>query len=144
MISMLERSHVSSPQKAAEHPLVADTLRELRIAAGLTQEETARRVGLTLSGYRGYEQGKRAMRADQIPLFADAFGVQPVAITSRLWPDDPMGASTGLADELHAIGFRSDEAPLVAEIARDLARRSKNQRRKLLDILQSMMDVTTD
>jgi len=75
--------------RPAKYQHVANTLRHLRRAAGLTQEQLAHAVGLTLSGYRTYEQGKRNLKSEQIPTFAAALGVPISAITSRLWPEDP-------------------------------------------------------
>lgn len=87
MILLAEPLPMTRPSRATDNQAVADVLRELRDRADLTQEELARRVGLTLSGYRTYEQGKRSLKNDQIPRFAEALGVPVSDITARLWPD---------------------------------------------------------
>lgn len=84
----LESHIVPRPGRERAYPRVADMLIELRKRADITQEEMARRVGLTLSGYRTYEQGRRNLSQDQIPVFARALGVPISAVTIRLWPED--------------------------------------------------------
>lgn len=68
------------------YPNVAKALSDLRKLAKLTQEEMAHAVGLTLSGYRTYEQGKRNLSQDQIPLYARALRVPIEELARRLWP----------------------------------------------------------
>jgi transcriptional regulator with XRE-family HTH domain len=121
---------------------VAETLRSLRVSADMTQEDAARRVGLTLSGYRTYEQSKRTLRAEQIPQFADAFGVAPTAITSRLWPDDAASDDAGaLAERLYAAGVSRDRAPLVEKLVLDLARRTPRQQDQLIEMWVRMLEL---
>lgn len=69
-----------SPQRR----LVADVLRELRRQANLSQEEFAPRVGLSLAGYRPYEQGKRDLSGEQLPVFAEALQVSRAELAARL------------------------------------------------------------
>lgn len=108
----------------AEGQRVADTLKELREQADLTQEETARRVNLTLSGYRTYEQGKRHLRSDQVERFARAFSVPESEIVRRLWPpsDDEQAL---LAEVRELIG--TDEA-LMREIVTEIRSYPTDQR----------------
>lgn len=60
-------------------------LRELRDANGLTQEQMAERLGISVSLYNGLENGKRRMNADYIRGAAEIFRIPP----SELIADDP-------------------------------------------------------
>lgn len=85
VISFDEVSALAQGPPTPEGRRIAQVFRALRIAAGLTQEEAARRAGLTLAGYRPYEQGKRGgLRLDQVPRFAAAFGVSVELLSERL------------------------------------------------------------
>lgn len=99
MISLVAGCAQVSESELARYPRVADALRELRQACRMTQEQTAHAVNLTLSGYRTYEQGKRNLTYSQVEEFAHAFGVPVSAITSRLWPDDPVLTGAHQASE---------------------------------------------
>ena len=50
-------------------------LRGLREAAGFSQAEMAKQLGLTQAGYALWERRRVALRADQIVRLADALGV---------------------------------------------------------------------
>lgn len=60
-------------------------LRELRDANGLTQEQMAERLGISVSLYNGLENGKRRMNADYIEGAAAIFEIPP----SELIVNDP-------------------------------------------------------
>ncbi len=45
-----------------------------REAAGLTQEQVAKAVGLTVSTYRSYEKGRARVPVDLLPQLAEVFG----------------------------------------------------------------------
>lgn len=69
---------------SSERQRIAQAFRELRAERGLTQEQLAHRAGLTLSGYRPYESGRRYLRGDQLARFAEAFGVSTDALRQKL------------------------------------------------------------
>ncbi len=52
-----------------------EKLRELRVAAGMTQEALARAAGLSLGNVRNYEQGLREPRWQNLFQLAAALGV---------------------------------------------------------------------
>lgn len=79
---------------------IADMLRALRTERRITQEELARRMDMTLSGYRPYEQGKRNLKIEQIPQFAAALGVPISEIAGRLWPEDVKLVETRVSTDL--------------------------------------------
>lgn len=64
-----------SSRPSTERQRVATVLKDLRQKAGISQEELAPRVGLTLAGYRPYERGKRDLSFEQVPVFAGALNV---------------------------------------------------------------------
>lgn len=57
---------------------VATQIREARAKAGLTQQELAEQVGVTLRGLQAWEQGSRTPRMDGLSALALALG-KPVA-----------------------------------------------------------------
>ena len=74
----------SRPPPSPQRRQVASVLKELRQAAKLSQEELAPRVGLTLAGYRPYEQGRRDLSMEQLPVFAEALAVSRHELAARL------------------------------------------------------------
>ncbi len=53
----------------------AELLRELRLKAGLTQQELADRAGLPVTSLRGHEQGQRSPSWGAVVKLAKALGV---------------------------------------------------------------------
>lgn len=80
----VERPLARQQQPTPEGLHIADVFKKLRGEAGLTQEDVAREIDLTLSGYRPYEQGKRQLRTEQIPMFARAFKVSVESLSVHL------------------------------------------------------------
>lgn len=116
----------------SEGKRIAKLFKELRGRIGMTQEDTARSVGLTLSGYRTYEQGKRQLRMEQLPTFAKAFGISEPELAHRLGfgqtPDDP----DNLRPELIRY-FGPDDAGEVDQLLRELAVLPPTDRRQIID-----------
>ncbi len=107
------------PAKTEDGAKVADALRSLRSAADMTQEQAAKQVGLTLSGYRNYEQGRRYLRVDQLDRFARAFGVTPEALASRIGLSSTTEARTmSFSADLEV--FQNQLAALPPELATSL------------------------
>ena len=66
--------------------LTHHALRDLRLRAGLTQREVARRVGLPDTVLSAYERGRRQPSLDTAGRIIDAIGFD-VRFTPRLDPD---------------------------------------------------------
>lgn len=114
---------------------IARVFKELRREARLTQEEAAERVGLTLAGYRPYEQGKRQLRTEQFSTFARAFGVPPSVLTERLRLSPSTGtAEPALEEGLAAYLHSRDKAAAWAAFVRRYPNMTPDQRR-LVDAL---------
>jgi y4mF family transcriptional regulator len=62
---------------------IAETLKELRAKADLTQEELARRSGVGLRFVREVEQGKATVRADKVNQVLALFGYHLEAVKDR-------------------------------------------------------------
>lgn len=60
--------------------MLKNQLREVRIAAGKTQQETADFLGINYSTYSGYETGKRKPKPIQLQQLVNYIGV-----TNRLF-----------------------------------------------------------
>jgi transcriptional regulator with XRE-family HTH domain len=54
---------------------IGESIRELRLLKGLTQESLAEKMGIKASMVRAYESGRRNPKPDTIQRFADALGV---------------------------------------------------------------------
>lgn len=61
----------------AEFP---NNLRHLRERKKWTQEDVARMAGMAQQTYQRYEAGERRLKADQLPIFAHVFGVEPAEV----------------------------------------------------------------
>ena len=55
---------------------VGGNLKELRLRAGLTQEEVAARVGVSRQAVSGYESGRRQPDLELLEAFAHLYGVE--------------------------------------------------------------------
>lgn len=59
----------------ARRRAIGDHIRAARLDAGLTQEQTALRIGMDRATYNRIEQGHSAALLDSLILIADAIGV---------------------------------------------------------------------
>lgn len=97
---------------------IAQRVREAREAAGLSQEETGRAIGLSVVGYGHYDRGRQPFTVEML------FELSPVLNHSVEWF---LGLDTGLTeeeDELLAC-FRGTEESgrqAVLAVARAMAR----------------------
>lgn len=76
---------LASPVPQCNLPRMKFRLKELRLGRGLTQEQTAEMMGISVSLYNGLEKGKRRMNADYIESAAKIFLVPP----SQLFEEEP-------------------------------------------------------
>lgn len=60
------------------------TLRRLREAAGLTQQQLADQAGISKRTLEGWEQGRNRPRLDVLPALAEALGVAVGALLADL------------------------------------------------------------
>lgn len=104
-------SHLVTDPAPTRYQHVADMLRELRKRSRLTQEDLARRLDMTLSGYRPYEQGRRNLKIEQIPAFATALGVPISTITSLLWPEEPKLVEARFSHEWGELQRQTEHLP---------------------------------
>lgn len=122
-----------------EFPNVAQALRAIRKAHGLTQEAMAPILTLSFAGYRPYERGERDLTQSQIEVIATALRVPVSEITRHLWPKDPLLIETHYSHEWEDIQRQTEELPeeirertlrgfkeslAVLQAASDLARRN--------------------
>ena len=64
-----------SESAAHVRKVVGETVRDLRLAAGLSQEELAYRAGLNRTYIGPIENGERSVGLDALVVLADALGV---------------------------------------------------------------------
>ena len=60
--------------------IIGHNLRILRDALGITQMEAARRIDISVSGYREIERGNANPTLRTVELIADGMGVPPLAL----------------------------------------------------------------
>lgn len=60
-----------------------ERLRILRNKKGVTQQQVADGLGITETGYRNYEQGRRTPHFDILPAIADFFNVSADYLLGR-------------------------------------------------------------
>lgn len=69
-------------------PLIAQRLRELRARHGLTQEEAAEAIGLTMRFYQVLESGrKKQVWLETVERLAESFGLQTWEFLGPTLPD---------------------------------------------------------
>jgi transcriptional regulator with XRE-family HTH domain len=74
-----------SEQASANYEFMK-TLKRLRLAAGLSQEVLAERIGVTQTTVSAWEAGKYLPQPHQYPKLAEAIGVAPFELTKVLVP----------------------------------------------------------
>ena len=57
-----------------------DNIKAERVRAGLTQEELAKKVGISVTSYNLKETGTRQFSVDELMLIANALGTDPEAL----------------------------------------------------------------
>lgn len=74
-----------APYNASDYPTqpptLGETLKRLRKASGLTQDDLAEAAGVSIFTVRGYEQGKRTPNDEQRVAIAKVLGVPPEVLT---------------------------------------------------------------
>jgi transcriptional regulator with XRE-family HTH domain len=73
-------SHASNHGSAAHRLVFGDRVRELRLAAGLSQEALAEASGLHRTYVSSLERGQRNVGLDNIHALAAALGVEPARL----------------------------------------------------------------
>lgn len=61
------------------------TLKEMRMSAGLTQEELAKRLGVALATINRWEQGQNIPHAKYIKSLAKELNASPTAVVKELY-----------------------------------------------------------
>jgi predicted ATPase/DNA-binding XRE family transcriptional regulator len=105
---------------AVESSAFGDVLRQLRLEAGLTQEELAERAGLSTRGLSDLERGlRRTPRLGTVRLLADALGLpgtQRDRLLASRQPRSAWNAVTGLVTSFDARNGKIDVTPPQSEL----------------------------
>lgn len=74
--------------------MVMNRLRRARLAAGYTQEEMGRKLGLTMAGYRQKEVGERKITVEEAARIAEILGtsMDDIFLSERHQNDENNGA----------------------------------------------------
>lgn len=82
---MNRMANVKNPSATAERLRAhfAETLRRVRVSAGITQTELASATECSQSWISALERGDRVPDLDQVALLADALGVHPSELLSE-------------------------------------------------------------
>ena len=98
-------------------------LHELRERAGLTQAQVADKLGITYRAYAFWEREPTAIRAEQLAILADLFGVSADDLIGRESPKQRSSGPTGKLRQLF-------------ETASNLPRR---QQQRIIDVVEDML-----
>lgn len=73
--------------------MVMNRLRRARLAAGYTQEEMGRKLGLTMAGYRQKEVGERKITVEEAARIAEILGtsMDDIFLSERHQNDETSG-----------------------------------------------------
>ncbi|CQD22338.1 anaerobic benzoate catabolism transcriptional regulator [Mycobacterium europaeum] len=69
---------------SAQYQELCELLRQLRVEAGLTQVDVAKRLGVPQSFISKYESGERRLDVIELRHVAEAIGTNLAAVVSRL------------------------------------------------------------
>lgn len=83
-----------------ERPAFGQRLYELREAAGLTQAQVAEKLGISHRAYAFWEREPTAVRAEQLAILADLFGVSADFLIGRQAPKQRGSGPTGKMRQL--------------------------------------------
>lgn len=108
-------------------PAQGSRLLKLRQAAGLTQVELGKAIGVPFSNIALWEWSNKPPRADVLPLLAQVLNVSI---------DDLVGANTGSLQHHQRRSGPVSELQRIFEDARKLPR---NQQRKVIDVVKAMV-----
>jgi transcriptional regulator with XRE-family HTH domain len=104
-------------------PAFGQRLHELREQAGLTQAQVAEKLGITHRAYAFWEREPTAVRAEQLAILAELFGISADYLVGRQ-PPKPRGAGP------------TGKLRLLFESASQLPRR---QQQRIIGIVEDML-----
>lgn len=110
---------------------VGETIKELRKKKGLNQDQLAEMASLNRVTVAKYESGKIEPGAQALARIADALEVSVDEIMGREKPDEEAPQEAPRTLEARIVSFGMDQLP-------------KEERQKILDILQRMYDNNPD
>jgi transcriptional regulator with XRE-family HTH domain len=73
---------------------IGESIRAHRLAAGMSQGDLAKRLGVSFQQVQKYEKGANRVGAGRLPQIADTFGV-PIGALFKGTVDAPLGKGTG-------------------------------------------------
>lgn len=110
---------------------IGTKLLELRTERGETQEQVAESIGISYVSLSRYETGQRMPKMNILSRLADHYGVTVDEIMGREKPDEEAPQEAPRTLEARIVSFGMDQLP-------------KEERQKILDILQRMYDNNPD
>jgi transcriptional regulator with XRE-family HTH domain len=122
VVALRESTMPKSRPPTDEGLRVAAALRTLRRSRGLTQRQVAENWGISLDGYRPWEQGKRRLRVSQLGDVAKALTVSEGDLRRALGMTDDPGPLPPLVERRFSADLESVMRE-VEELPDDVARR---------------------
>jgi transcriptional regulator with XRE-family HTH domain len=104
-----------SPERARLGALIRTRRKALRIS----QEAMARRVGLTLAGYRPWEYGERDLKSEDLPLWAEALELSRAELGTQLGLGGP-SVRTRYAAEIEELISAAPDDEAAADLLQAL------------------------
>lgn len=89
---------------------IGERIRDLRIEAGLRQQDLAERLNVSIPAISNYENGVHQIDADDLPRFAEALGVKPAALLMDEQDIQRERLVTGLLDYFRDLLLGPDKA----------------------------------
>lgn len=109
---------------------IGQLIRAIRVAKGWSQEDLAKRVGLSFQQIQKYESGHSRILASKLFLFASVFGVD----VSYFFDGMPETLAESEDTDGHAV-FANDAWKVAAQFDRI---ENKETRKKILDLVTSL------
>ncbi len=104
---------VAAPRRSPESLQMGEGLEVIRRERGLTQQEVAERLGMSLQGYLNYRKGYGRVNRDTLPRWASALDTPIPELARRLGIELLVESdASGLRQELAAILPDADAAEL--------------------------------
>lgn len=138
-MAVAEVSRIVPSRKTEEGVQMGEELERIRLERGMTQQDVADRLGMSLQGYLGYRKGYIRVTQKNLARWATAFGVPPAKLAERLRIELVVAESPGTLREQLAALFGPDAGEEVERLVREMAGMPEHDRRQLIEFWKYQM-----
>ena len=129
------RSNTKKRQPTSADKQVGESLRAHRLAAGMSQGDLAKLLGVSFQQVQKYEKGVNRVGAGRLPQIAEIFGV-PVGVFFKATMDVSTGGATGSAIPANLV----TDSATVRLLAAYSEITDRSIRRRLSELIESIAD----